>query len=78
MNTLLKPIPLFAYLISNSSRSGDTVLEPFLGSGTSMVAALSLNVNATAWVDPKYCQVIVNRMRALNDTLDVKINGKIV
>lgn len=75
----MKPIPLFAYLISNSSRSGDTVLDPFLGSGTSMVAAHQLKRKCYGMeLDPKYCQVIVNRMRALDDTLDVKINGKIV
>lgn len=35
-----KPVELMAMYIRNSSKSGDTVLDPFMGSGTTMVAAI--------------------------------------
>jgi DNA modification methylase len=55
------------------------VLEPFCGSGSTMVAAHQLGRKCYGMeLDPKYCQVIVNRMRALDDTLTVKINGSVV
>lgn len=75
----MKPVPLFAYLLGCSSKKGDIILDPFLGSGTTMVAAHQLGRKCYGMeLDPKYCQVIVNRMRSLDDTLTVKINNKVV
>jgi site-specific DNA-methyltransferase (adenine-specific) len=39
----VKPIKLFAYLITMGSREGDTILDPFMGSGTTGIAAKLLN-----------------------------------
>tara|TARA_R110000744_G_scaffold102377_10_gene196957 strand:+ start:886 stop:2148 length:1263 start_codon:yes stop_codon:yes gene_type:complete len=73
----MKPIPLIAYQIGNSSKSGDLVGDGFLGSGTTMVAAHQLKRKCYGMeLDPKYCQVIIDRMRALEPLIDIKINGK--
>jgi len=53
------------------------VADLFLGSGTTMVAAHQLNRKCYGMeLDPKYCQVIVDRMQKLDPSLDIKINGK--
>jgi DNA modification methylase len=73
----MKPIGLFAYQIQNSSKQGDIVIDPFGGSGTTMVACQQLNRKARVIeFDPKYCQVIVDRMRKLDSSLKIKLNGK--
>ena len=72
----MKPIPLFAYQIGNSSKQGDIVADAFGGSGTTMVACHQMNRKAyLVEFDPKYCQVIVDRMIKLDPTLEVKRNG---
>jgi site-specific DNA-methyltransferase (adenine-specific) len=72
----MKPIPLFAYQIGNSSKQGDIVADAFGGSGTTMVACHQMNRKAyLVEFDPKYCQVIVDRMLKLDPTLEVKRNG---
>ena len=73
----MKPIPLLAYLITNSSKSGDLVGDGFLGSGSTMVAAHQLNRKCYGMeLDPKYCQVIVDRMIKLDPTIKIKRNGE--
>jgi site-specific DNA-methyltransferase (adenine-specific) len=75
----MKPIGLFAYQIQNSSKKGDEVMDPFGGSGTTMVACEQLGRKARVIeYDPKYCQVIVDRMRKLDPTLVIKKNGKVI
>jgi DNA modification methylase len=72
----MKPIPLLAYLIANSSKSGDLVGDGFLGSGSTMVAAHQLKRKCYGMeLDPKYCQVIVDRMLKLDPNLEIKRNG---
>ena len=73
----MKPILLLAPLIENSSRVGEIVADGFLGSGSTMVASHQLNRKCYGMeLDPKYCQVIVDRMLKLDPSLEVKINGK--
>ena len=73
----MKPIPLFAYQIGNSSKQGDIVADGFGGSGTTMVACHQMNRKAyLVEFDPKYCQVIVDRMLKLDPNIIVKLNGK--
>jgi DNA modification methylase len=72
----MKPIPLIAYQIGNSSKQGDIVADGFLGSGTTMVAAHQLNRKCYGMeLDPKYCQVIIDRMRKLDPSLTIIKNG---
>lgn len=73
----MKPITLCEIPIKNSSKPGDIVLDFFLGSGSTMVASHQLDrVCYGLELDPKYCQVIINRMLKLDETLVVKVNGK--
>jgi DNA modification methylase len=72
----MKPISLIAYQINNSSKQGDIVADGFGGSGTTMVAAHQLKRKAyLVEFDPKYCQVIIDRMRKLDPSLIIKKNG---
>jgi DNA modification methylase len=71
------PIEFASNMVKDFSLKGDTIYEPFLGSGTTMVAAHQLNRKCYGMeIDPKYCQVIIDRMRKLDDNLIIKINGK--
>jgi DNA modification methylase len=73
----MKPISLISYQIGNSSKQGDIVADGFGGSGTTMVAAHQINRKGyLVEFDPKYCQVIVDRMIKLDPTLEVKRNGQ--
>ena len=73
----MKPIPLVGKAITNSSREKELTLDLFLGSGSTMVAAHQLNRKCYGMeLDPKYCQVIVDRMQKLDPSLEIKINGK--
>ena len=73
----MKPIPLVGKAINNSSKEKDLTLDLFLGSGSTMVAAHQLNRKCYGMeLDPKYCQVIVDRMHKLDPSLEIKINGK--
>lgn len=72
----MKPILLVAKAINNSSKQSDLVLDLFLGSGSTMVASHQLKRKCYGMeLDPKYCDVIVNRMLALDPKLTVKRNG---
>ena len=73
----MKPILLLAPLIKNSSKAGEIVADGFLGSGSTMVASHQLNRKCYGMeLDPKYCQVIVDRMIALDANLTITKNGK--
>ena len=75
----MKPIQLFSYQIGNSSKHGDIIADAFGGSGTTMVACHQMQRKAyMVEFDPKYCQVIVDRMRKLDPTLIIKRNGQII
>jgi 16S rRNA G966 N2-methylase RsmD len=54
----------------------NSVLDLFIGSGSTMVAAHQLKRKCYGMeLDPKYCDVIVNRMRNLDPSLVIKRNG---
>ena len=73
----MKPIKLLAPLIQNSSKKNEILADPFLGSGSTMVAAHQLDRRCYGMeLDPIYCQVIIDRMVALDPTIEIKRNGK--
>lgn len=58
----MKPVDLFGRLIRNSTRPGESVLDTFCGSGTSVIACEQLNRKCYAMeLDPRYCDVIIDR-----------------
>jgi DNA modification methylase len=58
----MKPVALLERLISNSSRRGDLVLDPFAGSGSTLIACEVLGRRCAAIeLDPAYCDVIRRR-----------------
>ena len=75
----MKPVGLFGLQIGNSTRVNEIVIDAFGGSGTTMVASHQLRRRCyTLELDPKYCDVIVDRMKKLDPDLVIKKNGKIM
>ena len=71
-----KPIPLCERAIKSSCPDDGLVLDVFLGSGSTMVASHQLKRKCYGMeLDPKYCQVIVDRMKKLDPSLVIKKNG---
>ena len=57
-----KPVELAQRAIKNSSQRGDLVLDMFLGSGSTLIAAESLERRSCGIeIDPRYCDAIVKR-----------------
>jgi DNA modification methylase len=69
-----KPVELMRRPILNHTKRGELVYEPFLGSGTTLAAAeLTQRTCLGIEVDPKYCDVVVQRWQSLTSreaTLD--------
>ena len=71
-----KPIPLCERVIKSSCPEKGLVLDVFLGSGSTMIAAHQLKRRCFGMeLEPKYCQVIIDRMKKLDSTLIIKRNG---
>ena len=69
----MKPIGLMGQLIANSTRKDEIVLDGFLGSGSTMVAAHQLGRRCYGVeMDPQYAQVTIDRMLQLDPTLKVE------
>jgi DNA modification methylase len=59
-----KPLECMARPIRNHGEPGDVVYDPFLGSGTTMVACQNLNRKCRGMeISPEYCAVILQRMQ---------------
>ena len=65
----MKPVDLVAQMLVNSSPTGGSVIDPFLGSGTTMVAAEQLGRTCYGMeIDPKYVAVTLERMAGMGLT----------
>ena len=61
-----KPVALVEAMLKNSSKSGGTVLDPFLGSGSTLIACQQLGRRcAGIEIDPRYVDVTVRRWEQL-------------
>jgi hypothetical protein len=70
-----KPVKVIDFCIDYAG-SPNLIIDAYCGSGSTMVAAHQLKRKCYGMeLDPKYCQVIVDRMLKLDPTLEVKRNG---
>jgi DNA modification methylase len=73
----IKPIEIINTQIQISSNIKNLVFDFFLGSGSTMVAAHQLKRRCFGMeLEPKYCQVIIDRMAKLDPSLKITRNGK--
>lgn len=64
------PFELAYRLVKMFSFWGDTVLDPFCGTATTMLAAMKANRNSVGIeIDPEYCEMALNRLRREGQTL---------
>ena len=71
------PLELATRLVRMFSFTGDTVLDPFCGSGTTMVAALRTGRDSIGVeIDPKYCRMSARYLKA--ETVDLFSNAKLL
>jgi DNA modification methylase len=76
LHPTMKPIELIANEMQISSNKNSLVFDFFLGSGSTMVASHQLKRKCYGMeLDPKYCQVIIDRMKKLDPSLEIKRNG---
>ncbi|MBD9177937.1 MAG: site-specific DNA-methyltransferase, partial [Odoribacter splanchnicus] len=74
-----KPIECMARPILNNSIINDSIYDPFIGSGTTMVASHQLHRNCYAMdVNPICCQMVVDRMRKLCPAIEIYRNGNLI
>lgn len=72
----MKPVPLIAYQIQNSSKRNDIVLDTFGGSGTTLISCEQLDREARLMeLDPHYCDVIIARWEKFTGQKAIKINN---
>ena len=59
-----KPVELLNKIILNSSKENDIILDPFIGSGTTAIAAINTNRNFIGFeIDKHYCEIANERIR---------------
>lgn len=61
-----RPLKTMEWLVSNFTEEGDTILDPFAGSGTTLLAALRTGRKAIGVeIEEKYCKIAAERCRQL-------------
>ena len=75
----MKPVPLLAYPILNSSMTGCIVLDPFGGSGSTVIACEQTErIGYTIEIDEKFCDVIVKRYHLSFPDKQITHNGDLI
>jgi site-specific DNA-methyltransferase (adenine-specific) len=65
-----KPVDLMAYLIKKSSNDGETVFDPFIGSGATAITCKMLNRKYIGCeISKKYCDTAIARVNNISNTL---------
>ena len=64
LHPTMKPVELVERAVMNSSRQGEIVLDPFAGSGSTLIACEKTGRSARLMeIDPRYCDVIIRRWK---------------
>lgn len=73
-----KPVECMRRPMVNNSERGDAVYEPFAGSGTTLIAAESIERRCFAMeIDPRYCDVIIERWQSFTgSTAQLETDGR--
>jgi DNA modification methylase len=72
-----KPTKLSRWFIEKYSKENNLIADIYLGSGSTMISCHQTKRKCYGMeLDPKYCQVIVDRMIKLDPTIKIKLNGK--
>jgi site-specific DNA-methyltransferase (adenine-specific) len=72
----MKPVALVAHCLANSTPAGGSVLDPFVGSGSTIVAAEQLGRRCYATdIDPRYAAVAMARWESFTGETAVQIDG---
>lgn len=59
-----KPLPMWRWLVARASLDGHVIIDPFMGSGTTLVAAKHLNRKAIGIeIEERYCEIAADRLR---------------
>lgn len=70
-----KPVRLLSEILRDTTKEGDSVLDLFGGSGTTLIAAEQLNRKCYMMeLDPHYCDVIIARWEKMTGKKAIKIN----
>ena len=76
LHPTMKPVKLIARLVHNSSRPGETVLDLFGGSGTTLIACEQMGRRCRMMeYDPRYADVIVDRWERLTGRKAEKVGA---
>ena len=71
-----KPVGLFKLILQDHSESGDIVIDPFLGSGTTLIACENTGRKCRGIeISPEYCAVVLERFKDATGKEPVRING---
>jgi DNA modification methylase len=71
-----KPVALYEAPIANHLRRSEAVFDPFLGSGTTLVAAEHLGRRCYGMeIDPGYVQVAIERWQTFTGQTAVRVDG---
>ena len=73
----MKPVDLIRYCVETSSEVGDVVIDPFLGSGTTLVVCEETGRRCHGIeFEPGYCDVIIRRWQTMTGKQAIRQDGK--
>ena len=76
-NPAIKPVELMQKALKNSANQGDVILDPFAGCGSTMIAChMEGMICYSIELDPKYCDIIIARMKKAFPDIEVLRNGE--